>query len=113
VADLLAGQIQVALVTTATRSQALPDIPTLGETIAGFEASQWVGLVAPRDAPSTIIGKLNLAINAALDDAGMKARFADLVGMVLPGSPAHFSELIRDETEKWGNVIRAAKIKLE
>jgi tripartite-type tricarboxylate transporter receptor subunit TctC len=132
VTDLLGGQIQVAFtelatslgyiragnlralaVTTATRSEALPDIPTLGEFIPGFEASQWVGLIAPRDTSSKIIGNLNIAINAALGDPGMKARFADIGGTVLPGSPADFGKLIRDETEKWAKVIRAAKIKLD
>jgi tripartite-type tricarboxylate transporter receptor subunit TctC len=132
VTDLLGGQIQVAFtematslgyiragnlralaVTTATRSQALPDIPTLGEFIPGFEASQWVGIVAPRDTSPTVIGKLNSEINAALGDPRMKARFADIGGMVLPGSPADFGQLLRDETEKWAKVIRAAKIKLD
>jgi tripartite-type tricarboxylate transporter receptor subunit TctC len=132
VTDLLGGQIQVAFtematslgyiragnlralaVTTATRSEALPDIPTLGEFIADFEASQWVGLVAPRGTPPAIIGKLNTEINAALADPRMKARFADLGGVVLPGSPADFGKLIGDETEKWAKVIRAAKIKLD
>jgi tripartite-type tricarboxylate transporter receptor subunit TctC len=132
VTDLLGGQIQVAFtematslgyiragnlralaVTTATRSEALPDIPTLGEFIPGFEASQWVGLVAPKDTSSTIIRKLNVEINAALGDPRMKARFADIGGVVLPGSPADFGKLIGDETEKWAKVIRAAKIKLD
>jgi tripartite-type tricarboxylate transporter receptor subunit TctC len=100
-------------VTTATRSEALPNIPALSEFLPGFEASQWIGLVAPRDTPSEIIGKLNIEINAALGDPRMKARFADIGGMVLPGLPADFGKLIRDETEKWANVIRAAKIKLD
>ena len=132
VTDLLAGQIQVAFtematslghikagrlralaVTTATRSEALPDIPTLGEFIPGFEASQWIGLVAPRDTPSTIIEKLNTEIKAALGDPEVKTRFADLGGMVLPGSPDDFGKLIRDETEKWAKVIRAANIKVD
>jgi tripartite-type tricarboxylate transporter receptor subunit TctC len=132
VTDLLGGQIQVAFtelatslghvksgslralaVTTAARTDALPDVPTLSEFIPGFEASQWVGLVAPRDTPPTIIEKLNAEINAALADPGIKARFADLGGTVLPGSPDDFGKLIRDETEKWGKVIRAAKIKVE
>jgi len=130
VTDLLGGQIQVAFtematslghikagklralaVTTATRLEALPDIPTLGELISGFEASQWIGLVAPKDTPTTIIEKLNTEINAALGDPMVKARFADLGGIVLPGSPADFGKLIRDETEKWAKVIRAANIK--
>jgi tripartite-type tricarboxylate transporter receptor subunit TctC len=132
VTDLLGGQIQVAFtemgtslgyikagklralaVTTATRSEALPDIPTLSEFIPGFEASQWVGLVAPRNTSSTIIEKLNIEINAALGDPQVKARFADLGGMVLPGSPADFGELISDETDKWAKVVRAADIKVD
>jgi tripartite-type tricarboxylate transporter receptor subunit TctC len=132
VTDLLGGQIQVAFtelatslgyvksgnlralaVTTTARTQALPDIPTLSEFIPGFEASQWVGLVAPKDTPPAIIEKLNIEINAALADPRTKARFADLGGMVLPGSPDDFGKLIRDETEKWTKVIRAANIKME
>jgi tripartite-type tricarboxylate transporter receptor subunit TctC len=132
VTDLLAGQIQVAFtematslghikagrlralaVTTATRSEALPDVPTLAEFIPGFEASQWIGLVAPKDTPSTIIEKLNAEIKAALADPKVQARFADLGGIVLPGSPADFGKLIRDETGKWAEVIRAAHIKVE
>src|SRR3954447_19677345 len=132
VTDLLGGQIQVAFtelatslghvkagalralaVTTAARSQALPDIPTLSEFIPGFEASQWVGLVAPKDTPPAIIEKINSEINAALADPKVKARFAELGGMVLPGSPDDFGKLIRDETEKWAKVIRAANIKVE
>jgi tripartite-type tricarboxylate transporter receptor subunit TctC len=132
VTDLLGGQIQVAFtematslghikagklralaVTTATRSEALPDVPTLSEFIPDFEASQWIGLVAPSGTSSTIIEKLNVEINTALGDPQVKARFADLGGMVLPGSPADFSKLIRDETEKWAKVIRAANIKVD
>ena len=132
VTDLLGGQIQVAFtematsirhiksgrlralaVTTAARSEALPDIPTLSEFIPGFEASQWVGLVGPKDTAAAIIEKLNAEINVALGDPGMKARFADLGGTVLPGSPSDFGKLIRDETEKWAKVIRAANIKPE
>jgi tripartite-type tricarboxylate transporter receptor subunit TctC len=100
-------------VTTATRSEALPDIPTLGEFIPGFEASQWFGLVTPKDTSSTIIEKLNTEIKAALGDPKVKARFADLGGMVLPGTPDDFGKLIRDETEKWAKVIRAANIKVD
>jgi len=132
VTDLIGGQIQVAFtelatslghvrsgalralaVTTAARTEALPDVPTLSEFIPDFEASQWVGLVAPKDTPAAIIEKLNAEINAALADPKVKARFADLGGTVLPGSPADFGKLIRDETEKWGKVIRAANIKVE
>ncbi len=130
VADLLGGQIQVTFtematslghvkagklralaVTTATRSDSLPDIPTLGEFIPGFEASQWVGLVAPKGTSSAIIDKLNVEINAALADPAIKARFADICGIVVPGSPADFRKLVADETGKWAKVIRAAKVK--
>jgi tripartite-type tricarboxylate transporter receptor subunit TctC len=132
VTDLLGGQIQVAFtelatslghvkagrlralaVTTATRVEALPDIPTLSEFIPGFEASQWIGLVAPKGTSDEIIGKLNGEIGAGLGDAKLKARFADIGGVVLPGSPADFARLIRDETEKWAKVIQAANIKVE
>ena len=99
--------------TTSTRSDALPEIPTLGEFVPGFEASQWIGLVAPKDTPSTILDKLNIEINAALADPKIKARFTDLGGIVLPGSPGDFGKLIRDETEKWAKVIRAANVKVE
>jgi len=98
-------------VTTAERVDALPDVPTLAEFIPGFEASQWVGLVEPKDTPLEIIEKLNTEINAGIGDAKLKARFAALGGTVMPGSPADFGKLIRDETEKWAKVIRAANIK--
>ena len=132
VTDLIGGQIQVAFtematslghvkagklralaVTTTARTEALPDVPTLSDFIPGFEASQWVGLVAPKDTPPAIIERLNAEINAALRDPAIKARFADLGGMVLPGSPADFGKLIRDETEKWAKVIQSAKITVE
>ena len=132
VTDLIGGQIQVAFtematslghikagrlralaVTTATRSEALPDIPTLREFIPDFEASQWIGLVAPRETPAAIIAKLNTEINAALADQRIKARFADLGGTVLPGSPDDFGRLVRADTEKWAKVIRAANIRVE
>jgi tripartite-type tricarboxylate transporter receptor subunit TctC len=103
--------LRALAVTTATRSQVLPNVPTLSEFIPGFEASQWVGLVAPKDTPSPIIDKLNAAIGNALDDPKMKTRFVELGGMVLPGSPADFGRLIRDDTEKWAKVIKAANIK--
>jgi tripartite-type tricarboxylate transporter receptor subunit TctC len=132
VTDLIGGQIQVAFtelatslghvkagrlralaVTTAARTEALPEVPTLGEFIPGFEASQWVGLVAPTDTPPAIIEKLNAEINAGLADPKVKSRFAELGGMVLPGSPADYGRLIRDDTEKWAKVIQAASIKME
>jgi tripartite-type tricarboxylate transporter receptor subunit TctC len=91
----------------------LPEIPTIGEFVPGYEETQWFGLVAPRNTPTAIIEKLNKEINAALADSKLKARLADLGGMVLVGSPSDFGRLIADETEKWAKVIRAANIKAE
>ena len=108
-----AGKLRALAVTTATRSEALPDIPTVGEFVPGYEASAWFGVGAPKNTPAEIIDKLNKEINAALADPKIKARLADLGGTVLPGSPADFGKLIADETEKWGKVIRAANIKPE
>jgi tripartite-type tricarboxylate transporter receptor subunit TctC len=130
--DLLGGQVQVLFgstsltieqiradklrplaVTTVTRWEGLPDLPTVGEFLPGFEASAWGGLGAPRNTPAKIIDTLNKEINAGLADPTMKARLADLGGTVLPGTPANFGKLIADESEKWGKVIRAANIKAE
>ena len=108
-----AGKLRALAVTTATRSEALPDIPTVGEFVPGYEASAWFGIGAPKNTPAEIIDKLNKEINAGLADPKMKARLADLGGTVLAGSPADFGKLIADETEKWGKVIRAANIKPE
>jgi tripartite-type tricarboxylate transporter receptor subunit TctC len=107
------GKLRALAVTTATRSEALPDLPTVGEFVPGYEASAWFGIGVPKNTPAEIVDKLNKEINAALDDPKMKARLADLGGVVLPGSPAEFGKLIADETEKWGNVIRALDIKAE
>jgi tripartite-type tricarboxylate transporter receptor subunit TctC len=108
-----AGQLRALAVTTATRSDALPDIPTVGDFVPDYEASAWFGVGAPKGTSAEIIDKLNKEINAALADPKIKARFGDLGGTVLPGSPADFGKLIADETEKWGKVIRAANIKPE
>ena len=98
---------------SATRSETLPGIPTMGEFLPGFEASQWYGVGAPKNTPPQIIDKLNKEINAGLADPKLKARLADLGGTVLPGSPADFGKHIAEETEKWGKAIRAANIKVE
>jgi tripartite-type tricarboxylate transporter receptor subunit TctC len=108
-----AGRLRALAVTTATRSDALPDVPTVGEFVPGYEASNWFGLGAPKATPAEIVEKLNKEINAALADPKMKARLADLGGTPLAGSPADFGKLIADETEKWGKVIRSANIKPE
>ena len=130
--DLLGGQVQVAFastvssieyvktgrlralaVTAATRSDALPDIPTVDEFVPGYEASIWFGIGAPNNTPTEILDKLNNEINAAVADPNMKARLADLGGTILAGSPADFGKFIADETEKWGKVIRAVNIKAD
>ena len=108
-----AGRLRALAVTTAARSEALPDTPTMSEFIPGYEASGFYGLAAPKNTPAEIVDKLNNEINAGLVDPTMRAPLADLGGAVLAGSPADFGKLIADETEKWGKVIRAANIKAE
>jgi tripartite-type tricarboxylate transporter receptor subunit TctC len=110
---LRAGKLRALAITTATRSETLPDIPTIGEFVPGYEASSIFGIGAPKNTPAEIVDKLNKEINAALVDPKFKARLANLDGMVLGGSPADFGKLIADETEKWRNVIRRANIKPE
>jgi tripartite-type tricarboxylate transporter receptor subunit TctC len=107
------GKLRALGVTTATRSDALPDVPTVGEFVDGYEASTWYGVGTPKATPVEIIDKLNKEINAGLADPNIKTRLADLGGTALAGSPAGFGKLIADETEKWGKVIRAANIKAE
>ena len=96
-----------------TRSETLPGIPTMGEFVPGYEASQWFGIGAPKNTSTEIVDKLNKEINAGLADPKIKARLADLGGEVFAGSPTDFGKFIADETEKWGKVIRAANIKAE
>jgi tripartite-type tricarboxylate transporter receptor subunit TctC len=107
------GRLRALAVTAATRSDALPDIPTVGEFVLDYEASNWFGVCAPKATPAEIVDKLNKEINASLAEPKIKARLADLGGAVLALSPAEFGKLIADETEKWGKVIRAANIKPE
>jgi tripartite-type tricarboxylate transporter receptor subunit TctC len=106
-----AGRLRALAVTAATRSEALPQIPTVSEFVPGFEATGWYGVGAPKNTPPEIIDRLNKEINAGLADPKIKARLADLGGDVLALSPADFGKLIADETEKWREVIRAANIK--
>jgi tripartite-type tricarboxylate transporter receptor subunit TctC len=108
-----AGRLRALAVTAATRSDALPDLPTVGEFVQGYEASGWWGFGVPKNTPAGIVEKLNREINAGLADLKMKARLPDLGGTVLPGSPAEFGKLIADDTEKWGKVIKFARIKPE
>jgi tripartite-type tricarboxylate transporter receptor subunit TctC len=130
--DLLGGQVQVLFeplpvliphirsgalralaVTTSARSDTLPDLPTVGELLPGYEASGWNGICAPRDTPVEIVDKLSRLINAGLVDPKIKARLAELGATPLGGSPSEFGKLIGDETEKWARVIRTANIKAE
>jgi tripartite-type tricarboxylate transporter receptor subunit TctC len=108
-----AGTLRALAVTTAERSEALPAIPTVGEFVAGYEASIWYGVGVPKNTPFTIIDKLNNEINAGLVDAKLRARIAELGGTPLQGSPAAFGTLIAEETEKWGKVIKSSGIKPE
>ena len=105
------GKVRALAITAATRSEALPDLPSVGDFAPGYEVSTWFGVGAPRGTPAEIVAKLNQEINAGLADPKIKARLADLGGTVLAGTPADFGKLIADETEKWAKVIRAANIK--
>jgi tripartite-type tricarboxylate transporter receptor subunit TctC len=107
------GKLRALAVTSATRQEALPDIPAVADFLPGYEASGWFGLFAPRNTPAEIIDKLNKEINAALVDPKVKARLVDLGGTVVPGSSADFGKLVVDDKEKWAKVIRAANIKAE
>jgi tripartite-type tricarboxylate transporter receptor subunit TctC len=110
---LRAGKLRALAVTAATRSAALPDVPTIGETVAGYEASGFFGLAAPKHTPTEIVDRLNREINMGLsDDRTLNARLADLGAVPTPITPAQFGKLVTDETEKWSQVIRAANIKL-
>jgi tripartite-type tricarboxylate transporter receptor subunit TctC len=101
-----AGKLRALAVTTATRSEVLPDIPTAADFVPGYDVSDWMGVGAPKNTPAEIIDKLNREINAGLADAKLKARFADLGATVIPGSPADFGKLIAEETEKWARVVK-------
>jgi tripartite-type tricarboxylate transporter receptor subunit TctC len=132
IADLLGGQVQVAFVgaapaiehiragtlrglavTTATRSEALPDVPSLGDFLPGYDTSTWFGLAAPKNVPVDIIDKLNKLVNEGLADSKLKAQLRDITGVPMPGSPADFGKLIVEETEKWAKVIKLAGVKPE
>jgi tripartite-type tricarboxylate transporter receptor subunit TctC len=130
--DLIAGQVQMMFeptistleyvktgklralgVTSATRSEQLPDVPAISEFVPGYEATQWYGIGAPRNTPADVIAKLNKEINAALADPKLKGRLTDLGGIETPTTPAELGKLVADETEKWAKVIRSANIKPE
>jgi tripartite-type tricarboxylate transporter receptor subunit TctC len=108
-----AGTLRPLAVITATRSEALPEVPPMGDFLPGYEASAWFGVGVPKNTPADIIDRLNMEINAGLTDPKINGQLADLGATVLTGSPADFGKLIADETEKWGKVVRAANIKAE
>jgi tripartite-type tricarboxylate transporter receptor subunit TctC len=107
-----AGTIHALAVTSASRSDALPYLPILADFVPGFEANAWFGIGAPKNTPTEIVNKLNKEINMGLAAPKIKALFAELGGIVLPGSPADFRKVIVEETEKWAKVIRELNIKL-
>jgi len=113
IAHIKAGKVRALAVTTATRSEALPDLPSLGDFVPGYEASSVFGLGAPRNTPVEVIDKLNNEINAGLADPKIKRRLVDQGSTPLVLSPADFGKLIADETEKWGKVVKFAGIKPE
>jgi tripartite-type tricarboxylate transporter receptor subunit TctC len=113
IAYIRAGKLRPLAVTTATRIEVLPDVPTIAEFVPGYEASGWHGTGAPANTPPEIIDSLNKSINAALADPKMQARIADLGGTVLPGTAAQFGKLLGEETEKWAKVVKFAGLKPE
>ncbi|PWT84793.1 MAG: MFS transporter [Proteobacteria bacterium] len=111
--QIRAGKLRPLAVTTAQRSPALPDVPTVADTVPGYEASAWFGMGAPKGTPPDIINKLNATINKALADPGIQARLAELGGVPMPGTPADFGRVIADETEKWAKVVNATGASVE
>jgi tripartite-type tricarboxylate transporter receptor subunit TctC len=107
------GKVRALGVTASKRVPALPDVPTIGESVPGYEASVWYGMAAPKDAPPDVIETLNHAVNAVLADPKLQARLTELGGESMPMTPTGFGKLVAEETEKWARVIRAANIKPE
>ena len=113
VENVKAGKLRALALTTAARSEAMPDVPTMMEFVPGYEAANWYGIVAPKNTPAEIVDKLNKEINAVLADPGMQARIADLGETVLGGSPADYARTIAEETEKWGKVVTFSGAKVD
>jgi tripartite-type tricarboxylate transporter receptor subunit TctC len=107
------GKIRPLAVTTERRSEIVPDLPTVADFVPGYEASAWYGIGVPKGTPPEIVATLNTTVNAILADKAVTARFIELGASLLPGPPADFGKLLRDETEKWGKVIKFAGIKAE
>jgi tripartite-type tricarboxylate transporter receptor subunit TctC len=108
-----AGKLRALAVTSTTRSEALPELPTVGDFLPGYEASAWYGIAAPAGTPAVIVERLNQELNAAFADPKMKARIAELGGTPLPGSPADFAKLFAAEAEKWAKVVKFSGAKAE
>jgi tripartite-type tricarboxylate transporter receptor subunit TctC len=108
-----AGKIRALAVTSEERAAALPDVPTVNQSLSGYEVSQWFGLVCPKGTPAEIVEKLNAEVNAALNDAKVRGRLIDLGGTVAASSPGDFGKRIADDAERWAKVVRAAKIKAD
>jgi len=113
VAHIKAGTLRALGVTASKRADTIPDVPTIGETVPGYEAVVWYGIVAPKGTPAEIVDTLNAALNAVLADPTLKARMAELGGVPMPMTPDEFGRFIAAETEKWGKVVRAANLKAE
>ncbi len=113
IAHVKAGKLRALAVTSVTRSEVLPDAPVMADFIPGFEASAWYGLGAPKDTPAEVVDTLNRSVNAGLADATIKKRLTELGGVPMPLSPEKYGKLIADDTEKWGEVIRTAKIRAD
>ena len=111
--QIKAGRIRALGVTTKERVASLPDVPTIGETVPGYEVSVWFGISGPKGMPPEIVAKLNAAVNAVLANPKLKERFHDLGGEVMPMSPAEFGKLVADETAKWAKVVKSAGLKVE
>jgi tripartite-type tricarboxylate transporter receptor subunit TctC len=111
IGHIRAGKLRALAVTTATRVMVLPDVPTVGDFVPGYEASIWFGVGAPKNTPAEIVDRLNKEINAGLADPKIKARLADLGATPTPMTPAEYGKFIADEIEKWGKVVRAANVK--
>ena len=109
---LKSGKLRALAVTSATRSETMPDVPAMAEFVPGFEVASWYGIAAPQATPAAVIDRLNKEINAALTDADMKARLAELGGTVIPSSPAEFGQRIASDTDKWAKVVKFAGVKL-
>ena len=109
--QIKSGKVRALAVTTAFRSPLLPNIPTIDESVPGYEASSWYGVTAPKDTPSEIVNALNAEINTLLSDGAVIDRFAAMGAATLPGTPAEFGKLIADETDKWGRVVRFSNAK--